>query len=334
MPLSSRSSARQVLVLCLSVVFICPVISLRLSPLSHPSLSLLPFHLMSSLILVGNLGLFAARRVSGLNPSTKRPTSHIHYSAHIQLTNGTSALADLRVYASTGRPILPEGTVAFVIAKLCRASGDPAEDDPKFHLDAITIEPHPGDPSAEEYDSITPDNVVPWIWAVGSVASNLNVMPDKKSKSFKLIAADWVRDDVQTSTLYGRFDGGNSRWTTKGPPSPAKSSVVQIVGPLSALREDGNLEVTIEHITLALGTGAPAIPSASTPNSPTKKRKYGAAQTTSSPVASSSHVLGNAAASAPAASTDDAPEEYTSEPETPAEPVQAASSRAGSKRRR
>ncbi|KIO16377.1 hypothetical protein M407DRAFT_35660, partial [Tulasnella calospora MUT 4182] len=80
--------------------------------------------------------------------------------------------------------ILPEGTVAFVITKLCRVLGNPADDEAKFHLDAITIEPHPGDPSTEEYDNITPDNVVPWVWAIGSVASGLIVMPDKKSKSF------------------------------------------------------------------------------------------------------------------------------------------------------
>ncbi|KAG8937575.1 hypothetical protein FRC00_003813 [Tulasnella sp. 408] len=156
-------------------------------------------------------------------------------------------------------------------------------------------------------------------------------MPDKKSKSFKLIAADWVGDDIQTSTIYGRFDGANFRWSSKGPPSPAKSSVVQIVGPLSALREDGNLEVTIQHITLALGTGAPAIPSASTPSSPTKKRKYGAAQNPSSPVASSSRMNGDALTSTPAVNTDDGPEEDLSEPETPPAQLHPAASKLGSK---
>ncbi|KAG8922275.1 hypothetical protein FRC01_014247 [Tulasnella sp. 417] len=217
---------------------------------------------------------------------------------YIQLANGTSVKAGLRDYAMTGRPLIPDGTVAFVITKLCRVSGNLGEDNAKFHLEAISIEPHP-------------------------VASKLIVMPDKKSKSFQLLAADWVHDEVRTSTIHGHFDGSNARWTSKDPPNPAKSSVVQIVGPLSAVREDGNLEVTIEHISLALGPGAPATPSASTStsNSPTKKRKYGAAaQGSSLRTLSSALATTNSPPPAPTTSSNEATAETPSEQEEPPAP--------------
>ncbi|KIO19448.1 hypothetical protein M407DRAFT_30910 [Tulasnella calospora MUT 4182] len=254
---------------------------------------------MSSFILAGNFCLYSSRKVFTTNPSTCRQTAHIHYLSDMHFANKTSVPVEVRIFANAANPIVPDGTVVYMVAKVAAVPPSASlQNNPQFYLEAMHLSPHPGNPTDPNYDDITPDNIVPWCWAIGSVMTDTLPLADNKSHGFDLSVSDYVRDSMSGSTIRCRFEGSNARWA-RGPPKPNISSIIQVSGPLARVFAPGHLELTIEHIVLSLGTSTDASPA----SSPSKKRKYAAVASTVTTLPSPTAVEATAQGLLPPAST-------------------------------
>ncbi|KAG8939006.1 hypothetical protein FRC04_007135 [Tulasnella sp. 424] len=191
----------------------------------------------------------------------------------MHFTNKMSVPVKIRVFSSPANPVIADGTVVYVIAKVTAVPLPPNKDNLHFFLEAMVLSPHPGNPNDPNYDDITPDNIVPWCWAIGSVTTETLPLADNKSHSLDLSVSDYVHDAVASSAIWCRFEGSNARWA-RGPLKPNVSSIIQVAGPLARTFSPGHVELTIEHIVLSLGVNTDASAAAA---SPTKKRKYAAA---------------------------------------------------------
>lgn len=156
---------------------------------------------MSSFIITGNFCLNSSRKVFTTNPSTRRQTSHIHYLSDMHFTNRMSVPVEIRVFSSPANPIIADGTVVYVIAKVAAVPSPPNKDNLHFFLEAMVLSPYPGNPNDPNYDDITPDNIVPWCWAIGSVSTETLALADNKSHGFDLSVSDYVRDAVASSVI-------------------------------------------------------------------------------------------------------------------------------------
>lgn len=126
----------------------------------------------------------------------------------MHLTNKTSTPVEIRVFSNPAIPIIPDATVVYIIAKVAAVpASTTAKDNVCFYLEAMSISPYPGNPSDSNYDDITPDNIVPWCWAVGSVTTKTLQLADNKSFGFDLSVFDYIRNAVASSTLrYARLN--------------------------------------------------------------------------------------------------------------------------------
>lgn len=151
---------------------------------------------MSQLIVFGFFGLGAGRRVSTLKPGSSTKVYHVFYSTTVQRVSADPCPAEIRIYSPYGDTILPDNTVAFVVAKAQFPVNEPVL------LEASTLIPMPGDPSDEDYELSLPDCPFPHVIGVGHVPSAAISLPGaSKSKAFNVNCSDFVRDQVVSSSV-------------------------------------------------------------------------------------------------------------------------------------
>jgi hypothetical protein len=151
---------------------------------------------MSQLMVFGFFGLGAGRRVSSLKTGTSTKVYHVFYLTTIQQLSTDPCPAEIRIYSPYGDTILPNNTVAFVVAKAHFPVYEPVL------LEASSLIPMPGDPSDEAYEVTLPDSPFPHVIGVGHVPSAAITLPGaNKSKAFNVDCSDFMRDHVVMSSV-------------------------------------------------------------------------------------------------------------------------------------
>ncbi|KIJ58462.1 hypothetical protein HYDPIDRAFT_64631, partial [Hydnomerulius pinastri MD-312] len=143
----------------------------------------------------GFFGVAAGRRVTSQKPGASTKTYHCFYSTALHCTSGVSFPAELRVYSPFNDSVLPDNTVAPVIAKAHFPGGIPKEN---VLLKASHVIPLPGDPSSDTYENSLPDSPYPFVAGLGSVPSRTETLADGVSKGFTVVSSDFVRDSMKS----------------------------------------------------------------------------------------------------------------------------------------
>lgn len=162
---------------------------------------------MSSLIFVGIFSLRNGHHVTTSftkRSGEKATTCHAHYATAVVCRQPPLLPAEIRIYSRSGDPLLPENTVAVVVAKGYVPAGDVAGD---LLLDALYIAPFPGNPADRQtYDNSLPDFHWPLLFGLGTVSGASTEMPNGQV-SFPVSLSDYVRGTVKASTvLYAHFN--------------------------------------------------------------------------------------------------------------------------------
>ncbi|TFY79336.1 hypothetical protein EWM64_g4677 [Hericium alpestre] len=132
---------------------------------------------MSSALVTGNFGLYAARHTLMKTTTSNGPgTPFFLYSLQLQLSasNGTSMDGTVRVYAPSGSQPLPDGTVAYIHGKV-----HIAPEVGGAMLEPIYFFPYPGDPEDDAYEAGIPD-------MVGTTFTGLGTVVQSGSRNFVL----------------------------------------------------------------------------------------------------------------------------------------------------
>jgi hypothetical protein len=155
---------------------------------------------MSSFIVVGFLGLTSGRRVRS---DVTRPDGtplvlwHVIYDTCLICSHPPSLPAELRKYSPTGDTVLPDDTIAFVVAK---AYVPPVHVSKTVLLDVMFLIPIPGDPSSTDYDERAPDFYTPLIFGIGTVATAQEALPNTPV-FFPVTVSEFVRGSPKQSVL-------------------------------------------------------------------------------------------------------------------------------------
>lgn len=159
---------------------------------------------MSSLIFVGLFSLQAGRRVHSSftkRNGEKMTVSHAHYTTAVICRNPPQLPAELRVYSRANDIILPDETVAFVIAKgFIPPSNVPGD----LLLDAMHVAPFPGNPAGDNYDDCLPDFHWPLLFGVGNVSGPSNVLGNHQV-AFPVTLSEYVRGSPRQSSVQSVF---------------------------------------------------------------------------------------------------------------------------------
>ena len=120
---------------------------------------------------------------------------HTHYTTSLQCVDGTAAPTLLYVYSTSSDVLLPNNTVAFVIAKTWIPLHNIAI------LDALYLTKVPGDPNSEMYKDNVPDIPIPFVQGVGQVTGCTNVLPGTKINCFPVNVSEYVQDEQRIGTI-------------------------------------------------------------------------------------------------------------------------------------
>jgi hypothetical protein len=211
---------------------------------------------------------------------------HTHYTTSLQCLDRGAISADLRVYCTPADPILPNDTVAFVVAKCNLIPHETSL------LEALYVTKVPGDPRDESYEERVPDIPIPFVFAVGQVLGTVP-MADGGVKCFAVNISEYVRDDLKYCAIQCvaaslcfhlnmtclhscYFDSNKPRWSRT--PSPRSNSVLQFFGVCDSVTAEGILRVQVDALNLNLGYGLAWTSAAPEPAASIneKKRKFSA----------------------------------------------------------
>ena len=165
---------------------------------------------MSSFIVVGFLGLTSGRR---MRSDSTRPDGtpisvwHVIYDTCLICSHPPSLPAELRKYSPSTDTILPDDTIAFVVAKAYVPSVDVSK---TVLLDAMLLIPIPGDPSSPDYDERTPDLYTPLIFGIGTVAASQEALPNTPVY-FPTTVSEFVRGSPKQTVLQYVFSSCSLR---------------------------------------------------------------------------------------------------------------------------
>lgn len=138
---------------------------------------------MSSFTLTGFFALAGGKCVVSTR-STK--VYYCFYMTTIQCSAGVDIPADIHIYSPYNDVVLPDDTIAFIVA---RAFCPPNE---TAFLDAYHLIPVPGNPTETEYQSQrVPDCPYPFALGVGAV-SGTEVLADSVTKAFSVVVSDYI----------------------------------------------------------------------------------------------------------------------------------------------
>ncbi|KAJ6625724.1 hypothetical protein B0H10DRAFT_2000340 [Mycena sp. CBHHK59/15] len=226
---------------------------------------------MSSFNAIGFFALAAGQRLSTQRPGAEFAIHHCHYQTSLKSSNGHNIAAKLRIYSST---VLPDDTVAFVVAKVSVPTGQLVE------LDAFIVVPFPGDPRSPDYEDAIPEIPV-FLYGVGHIPANHShqILTDEHNgaKAFTVVLSDYVDGRLQGSTVQCVMPA-TARWANT--PIPRAQSCTQFLGICNGTSSSGLLRVVVEHITLSIAPQPQSSSSSTTvappgsPATPTKRKKY------------------------------------------------------------
>ena len=153
---------------------------------------------MSLFMIVGFFALTNGKHM----PSTKTlpsgttvRTNHIQYQTFLQCQSDHHINSELRVFAPARAAVLPNMTVAFVIAKAHVSSGEGSI------LDAYVVVPFPGDPSSNEYEDAIPDVPNPFVFVIGQVTGVDTSNPTRPL--INIVTTEYIQDQfVQTNLQF------------------------------------------------------------------------------------------------------------------------------------
>ncbi|KAJ7780442.1 hypothetical protein B0H14DRAFT_3164135 [Mycena olivaceomarginata] len=173
---------------------------------------------MSCFNILGFFKLKSGRRASVQKPNNTQPTSYAHYNTRVWTLANTAVSADLRLFASSSTPLLPDDTVAFAV---CTAQSVLAGTSNSLILDVLTFIVLPGDPSTDTYNDQLPDDSTSMVFGVGRVTGSPQILDDgHSSRLITLSLTDFVRGETKGSTIQCVFDLSTSRWTRAPTPRP------------------------------------------------------------------------------------------------------------------
>ena len=207
----------------------------------------------------------------------------------IQCSAGVDIPADIHIYSPYNDVVLPDDTIAFVVA---RAFCPPNE---TAFLDAYHLIPVPGNPTETEYQSQrVPDCPYPFALGVGAV-SGTEVLADSVTKAFSVVVSDYVRDGMKSSTvqydclhlcaicacsnlwipLRCCFNSSRPRWSNT--PLPIANSCVHFFGTIADVNSSGAVRIDVDNIAINVGPNTnESTSSPSSKVSPVKRRKFNA----------------------------------------------------------
>ncbi|RXW13238.1 hypothetical protein EST38_g12615 [Candolleomyces aberdarensis] len=191
-----------------------------------------------------------AVRIPSKSGAGTRSNSFMMYNTTLQCKLGQHIPASLRVYQDPKSEIslvFQDGTVVFLIAKFSSPSPTNTAAPNTALLDSIYISPFPGNPLDPSYSLNVPQFRNPVFFAVGNVTSPAQPLPDGQSRLFEISIPDYVRDQVQPSSLQCVLDR-RPRWANT--PSPHPASCVGLIGLCHSLSPAGQICVTLDHIAL------------------------------------------------------------------------------------
>lgn len=221
---------------------------------------------MTSFLLAGYLAVSGGRRLSSENPTTHKTTHHVYYDTVIQ-TAGTDVHAEIRTWAPNNEPVLADGTIVDIVAKVSAPSNG------KVLLDSTQFWPFPGDPNDATYEDHVPERPFPTLFVLGHTVGSPDTMDDGISIGYPVQTAEYVRDQSRVSRVYCRFDGTKPRW--KKTPRPSSGSAVYVVGIAYGLHlAGGDLMLDVDQVQLNVGsTQASASPARIESGGPVAKRR-------------------------------------------------------------
>jgi hypothetical protein len=120
-------------------------------------------------------------------------SNYIHYQTALQCTTGVSYGTELCVFATSQSTILPDNSIAHIIAKAEINAGCDA------FLEAVSFTVIPGDPSDNNYEDHIPNEPYAHIFILGQVIKESAV--NMKITTYTIIAADYVKDGSAQSLV-------------------------------------------------------------------------------------------------------------------------------------
>ncbi|KAF8496088.1 hypothetical protein JB92DRAFT_2747165 [Gautieria morchelliformis] len=150
---------------------------------------------MSNFFLECTVCLSGGNRQSSVAPASGNRTWHCYYNSAIKCNDRTLLPVDIRIYSPMNDVVHPDLTMGRVIGRAVKPPDGP------MLVDAYVITPFPGDPVSPQYDIHLPQSTTAYVWALGTVMTPLEQMPDGKSRCFNLAVSDFVRDSNKLSTL-------------------------------------------------------------------------------------------------------------------------------------
>lgn len=151
-------------------------------------------------MISGFFALSSGRRLRtevGRSNGTSQGVYHVHYNSTVQCSQSGPVSAEIRKYSPPGECVLPDDTIAYVIAKAYVPAS--ALLDPVL-LEAVHIAAEPGDPKSESYEDSVPDFLFPTVFAHGAVCEE----PKTDARGvvlFPLAVSDYIRGGNKKTTL-------------------------------------------------------------------------------------------------------------------------------------
>ncbi|EIW85870.1 hypothetical protein CONPUDRAFT_150645 [Coniophora puteana RWD-64-598 SS2] len=198
---------------------------------------------MSVAIVVGMLGLANGIRCSESNGSSQ--TFYCYYDSALHCSQTRSAPAQIRVYSPKRDQVLPNDTVAFVIAKAYFERGG------TILLDTQPQQffPIPGDPSDEHYLDHVPEFSHPMLFAVGRVCpTSSGDSVASPVRRFDLAVSEYVRNSTQHSTVELACDTSTLRWANT--PTPSVNTGVGVLAVASGVTTAGVMRFDLLSLAL------------------------------------------------------------------------------------
>lgn len=152
---------------------------------------------ISASVVVGFFCLTNGRRLTREHAETKETVNSYYtvYSTSISSVNPDDVFtAEVRIYSPPRDPLLPEYTVAYIMAKMYAPSNS------VVLLDSLQCFPFPGDPSNDGYDSIFPSAIPTFIFVLGNVPT-AHTTDAIGSRLFNMNITEYVRDAPRNYAL-------------------------------------------------------------------------------------------------------------------------------------
>ncbi|KAI6099335.1 hypothetical protein EDD16DRAFT_1718025 [Pisolithus croceorrhizus] len=197
---------------------------------------------MSATIVFGFFALAGGKHVKTVKSGSTATTYHCLYKMTVQCTSGIVFPVSLHIYSPFNNVMLPDNTIAFVVAKASVPVSVPH--DPVL-LEAFLMIPVPGDPSLDGYEQAVPDTPHPMVVGLGAVTSAPWILANGTSRSW---SSCLIMLGMLGWSLHCVFDASCTHWSKT--PVPHLNSVVLYIGQFSDVAVDGGLHVDLESITM------------------------------------------------------------------------------------